>query len=692
MIHQTCQTCQTCQIGRIGRISASIILLWVLPICAAPKNKGKQSAWAVDGAPYRVALQAGDAPAAPEAGWEIRLPDFGAGRGDMRDVVLLDRDGKEIALDPVWRGPGRTLLALAESMPEGQTAATLYFGGNTSRRLQSWSAKRSLLLEIRRLPAGANVATFGGWQAAWKKSGLVDGAAFVPLIFHGDNPFGEAGHFLSRYSGLLKTGDGGTLRFYTLSDDVSYVMIDGRAALKWQGTHPPPLDPEQVPVANVRVPKGTVSVEYCHAAVEPPAAMVLGWEQGGKLGNVPPEAWVHPGQVKAGLIESHDGAPVPLGLLEAERYLGYGDEWYVRVKGGVANPGEGWQVEWLWPDGHVDQGPGIRRLWMSLEPVRLTLRLRNGTRVIEGRSVLVIPRDMQAASVNREKQLAEFTGLLEQEDPAVLGEPALRAGFVLANAFLPPAAAARWAEAWLAVAQPAQGPWVTAMTLAIRETAKRDPQAALSKLAGLPAPARTALGRQAGLLELELRVFGLNDPQVAGLVARLRKSGDQALASMALIRLGDYHLRNGRIDEAARCFAEAVPGHAAMAGKAPVIDRSHSLAIEDLVTGNHLDDARAKLDEWERQRPAAKIEGDQLLWRARVMFLAGEWHRALQDLETSLKIRPRAPEEIDVLFWQARTLYELGRKNEARKIWNSLVRDYPKHERAEAAKLWTAKP
>jgi TolA-binding protein len=92
-----------------------------------------------------------------------------------------------------------------------------------------------------------------------------------------------------------------------------------------------------------------------------------------------------------------------------------------------------------------------------------------------------------------------------------------------------------------------------------------------------------------------------------------------------------------------------------------------------------------------RERPAAKIEGDQLLWRARVMFLAGEWNRALQDLETSLRIRPGSPEEIDVLFWQGRALYELGRKEEARKIWNSLMKDYPKHERAEAAKQWAEK-
>ena len=139
----------------------------------------------------------------------------------------------------------------------------------------------------------------------------------------------------------VKTGDGGDMKFYTLSDDVSYVTIDGRSALKWQQNHPPPLDPTKVPVAKVRVPKGFASVEYCHAAAEAPGAMVLGWEKGGKLGNVPPEAWVHPGKVKAGAIEAKDGAPVPLPELEAERYLGYGGEWYVSVKGVLANVGRG---------------------------------------------------------------------------------------------------------------------------------------------------------------------------------------------------------------------------------------------------------------------------------------------------------------------------------------------------------------
>lgn len=673
------------------RLSHLLLLVSALgTAAAAPKADGVK--WAVTGAPYRVTLDADGGPEFPETGWEIRLPDFGAGRADMRDVVLLDEGGKEIALDPVWRGPGQTLLLLAETMPAEGAKATLYFGGTSSLRMKSWTAKRSLLLETRRMPAGANPTTFAGWQEAWKKSPAVDGAAFVPLIFHGNNPFGDSARFLSRYTGQLKTKDGGDLKFYTLSDDVSYVTVNGRPVLKWQKNQPPPLDPRQVPVATVRVAKGSTAVDYCHAAVDPPGAMVLGWELGGKLGNVPPEAWLHPGRVKSAAFESADAAPVPLPTLTAERYLGYGGEWHVSVKGTIVPPGDGWQAEWLWPDGHVEQGAEIRRWWPSLDPIRVVLRLRNGQRTTEGRRTLLVPRDLEAASVNNPGQLADFLSLLDKEDPATLPEPARKAGFILARDFLPSATATKWAEAWLASAKPEGAPWVAAMTLVIREAARSDPKAALSRLTGLPAPARAALGGAADLLELDLRVFYLKDPVTTALAARLGKSGDRNLARMAKIRLGDYYLLMGRTDDAVKCFTEAVPDQQEAERKAPVIDRAHSLAIEDLIQAKHLDEARAKLDSWERQRPLARIEGDQLLWRARVMFLAEEWQRSLLDLETSLKLRPGSPEEIDVRFWQGRTLYELGRKDEARKIWKALIEDYPKHERAEAAKQWSAKP
>jgi tetratricopeptide (TPR) repeat protein len=554
--------------------------------------------------------------------------------------------------------------------------------------MKSWSASRSLLLETRRMPSGARITTFAGWQDAWRKSKSVDGAAFVPLVFHGGNPFGDENRYLSRYTGVIKTGDGGERKFYTLSDDVSYVSIDGRPVLKWQENHPPPLDPLKVPCESVRVNKGLAKVDYCHAVVDAPGAMVLGWEQGGKLGNVPPDAWVHPGKVRADAFESADGAPVPMAYLEAESYVGFAGEWYVKVRASIADPGKDWQVEWLWPDGRVDRGIEVRRLWMSLDPLRVAMRLRNGARGIEGRRVLIIPREMHADSVNNPEQMAGFLDLLEKEDPSALSESARKAGFILARNFLTRTAAARWAEAWLAVAKkPDGGHWTAAMEMAIRETAKTDPKAALARLGGLSDEHRKALGREADLLELDIRVFRLNDPLVVGLASRLEKSGDKLLARMARIRLGDYQLLNGRIEDAARCFPDSNAD-----GKAPVIDRARSLAIEELVNGKHLDEAITRLGEWETERPMAKIEGDQLLWRARVSFLAGDYERALQDLETCLKVRPGSPEEIEVRFWQGRALYELGRKDGARETWNALMKDYPKHERAEAAKLWVEKP
>ncbi|MEN9975677.1 MAG: hypothetical protein RLZZ282_1683, partial [Verrucomicrobiota bacterium] len=75
---------------------------WPIVTLAGPNDKPSPTDWAVQGAPYRVVLLADTPPVTPEAGWEICLPDFGAGRCDMRDVVLLDSNGKEIPLDPIW--------------------------------------------------------------------------------------------------------------------------------------------------------------------------------------------------------------------------------------------------------------------------------------------------------------------------------------------------------------------------------------------------------------------------------------------------------------------------------------------------------------------------------------------------------------------------------------------------------------
>lgn len=651
-----------------------------------------RAAWGVKDAPYRVAVHADAPPDIPEAGWQIRLPDFAAGRGDLRDVVLIDAQGKTIGLDPIWCGAGRAMLLLAESMPAADAPAHLYFGGKAARTGKAWAARRSLMLETRRMPAGCRIGTRADWLEAWNKSRAIDGVGFVPTIFHGDNPYGDPDHFLSRYTGLLKSPDGGERKFYTLSNDVSYVTVDGRVLLQWQKNEPPPLAPDKVPLARVNLPAGFAPVDYGHAAVEAPGAMVLGWDRGGKLDTVPADAWVHPGRVAVGAIESADGAPVPIAEVTVDQYLGFADHWYFSVRAGIPNPPEPWKVEWVWPDGRIDSGAECRRLRMTAEPVPMIVRLRDGPRIIEGKRLLVIPRAIEAASINNDRQLAGFLDLLAKEDPTALPEVPRKAGYLLARAFLPSRDAARWAEEWLKLAKPQDPLWPQAMTGVIRESARNNPRAALARLMAMPPAERAALGREAGMLELDITIFLIDDPSAVAIAGRMAAGGDPQLAQWAKIRLGDYHLLHGKVEDAARCFADASATDPATLAKAPVIDRSHALAIAALVDGKFRDEARAKLAAWERLRPAALIEGDLLLWRARVHILDGDGKRALQDLETSLRVRPGSSEELDLRFWQGRALYELGRKDEARKIWNTLAKDYPKHERAGEAKSWAEKP
>jgi len=270
------------------------------------KDKGKPD-WDVADAPWRMKVQAAEEPGKKGCGWRIEVPDFGACRGDLEDLVLLGPNRREIALDVVWHGAGRKLVLLAEALPAEGKEAVLYFGGGKPRAFRRWAAERSLVLETRRLPEGADVTTFHGWQEAWRKSPAVDGADCVPSIYAGENPFGASRKFLSRYTGWLKVPKQGGYSFYTLSRERSWVMIDGTAALAWTKTDPPPLDPRQVPVKEVSLREGFARVEYCHAVGDrEDPSMVLGWNrgEGGKLVTIPPPAWVRPGTVKAGAIES----------------------------------------------------------------------------------------------------------------------------------------------------------------------------------------------------------------------------------------------------------------------------------------------------------------------------------------------------------------------------------------------------
>ena len=75
-----------------------------------------------------------------------------------------------------------------------------------------------------------------------------------------------------------------------------------------------------------------------------------------------------------------------------------------------------------------------------------------------------------------------------------------------------------------------------------------------------------------------------------------------------------------------------------------------------------------------------QIQYGFLLLRSRVLTMYGRWREALAELDAYAATHPDSPYQIDVDFYRARSLRELGKKEEARKIWQDIVKNYPKSE------------
>ncbi len=116
------------------------------------------------------------------------------------------------------------------------------------------------------------------------------------------------------------------------------------------------------------------------------------------------------------------------------------------------------------------------------------------------------------------------------------------------------------------------------------------------------------------------------------------------------------------------------------------------MTIRDMIDNEYSHEADAKLREWELNHPMAKLTTDFLLLRSRVLMLFGRWREARGELEAFAATHPDSPYQIEADYYRARALFELGGKEEARKIWLDLARQYPRHELANPSREWAAKP
>ena len=649
--------------------------------------------WACVGSPYRATIFLREAPLNPESGVLIELPEFGATRPDLEDLLLTDAAGTPQPLAKIRRVEGETILLLAHSLAEGKPYH-LYFGGEIPKISPGWQPKISLLMETRRLPPGAQFGSWTEMQNTWQQAGQRDGAGFVGTIFHGGNPFGPGSDYVTHYTGWLRTSGLGELLLYTLSSDASFVLINDNFEFAWPGTHEPWANEKNIHSKLVKPVGDFIKVDYYHAKIGSElAGSVLGWRKNGKLETIPANAWLHSGSATLQNIENRLGQPVPLPSVEALSVIGYGNQWYEEMRFSLSKPlPSGWSAQWEFEDGATIPGSDIRRILVGNSPQTVVLKLRGSSSEVRGLRRFFFSPEMHAASVNIPADVERYSGLLAAENPEKLSPAYLEASLRLLFDFEDESRAAPFAKAWLLAYKPdPRNPlWFPATEIHMRSLAHHDPRKAIEMLHGMDSTARNLHARELAILELELLVLELKDESVPDACKRISVTFPNTdIDLLARICIGDYYRLTERLKEAAEQYqsVEKSIGDESGEGKLPAQERAYSISISTLLQKGRKAEASQKLTEWELRHPKTKLESDFLLLRGRLLAQQGRWTEGLMELDSFKKVQSGSPWVIDADYYRAGCLEGLGRKEEARTIWASITKDYPKHELAPSAAL-----
>jgi tetratricopeptide (TPR) repeat protein len=671
------------KLRRAGWIAAGFAVVAGAAGIAAPKD------WRVPDAPHRAVVRLEKAPESAESGILIELPETGAAREDLRDLVLVDAAGAPQPLSRVYRAPGQNILLLARSMTPG-TDYHLYFGGNRARISPDWQPKVGLMVETRRMAEAEVPRDFAAMEALWRRSEDSDGAGFISGLNLTQNPFGHSNGFVTRITGYLKPPPGrDSAVLHTLSSDASFVAVNGRLALEWPGRHSWKIAPSQLRTAEVEFDGAPVKVEYYHAKGNDgqSAVMFLGWRDGGPVA-IPPKQWLHPGSVSLGPIESADGRPFPVPELRARSYFGFEGQWLFEVEYRLREDlPEGWNVTWLFDDGGSSAKPSGRRVFVSHAKQRARVRLVRGAESVEAAATVTFPDGLPNVGVRDRKEIASYAAAMEAEPAENLSRRTLKGYLTLLVQYGSDPQIARFAAPWLAADRRFEDP-ITAKVFAASfyAAAERDPAGAAAALKAVDGGVRQRFAAEFALLEADLSAFYLKDPGAPQRVGGAAFGfGESDTARWLRIRAGDAYRVLGMVPQATEAYRAAAPGRGDDR-KTPAQDQAYSLAVADLLADGFRDETLAKLREWELRHPAAKLETDFLLLRAKVLMRFGRWKQAETELDSFLKIRPETPYEVDVDFLRARIWSKTGRAAEARAAWKALASKYPNHPLAEEAR------
>ena len=149
-------------------------------------------------------------------------------------IRVFTDDGTAIGCDLLWTAPGEPETLLFDSS-SGAKRYKAYVGSNWPA-LHLPDAKSGVWLESRE-GNGKTINNLTDMLQAWNQSSNVLGRALLPGIFEGGNRFGPQGNLFMHMRGWFEAAVPEHLQLAVISDDATFVLVDGKEVVEWPGLH-----------------------------------------------------------------------------------------------------------------------------------------------------------------------------------------------------------------------------------------------------------------------------------------------------------------------------------------------------------------------------------------------------------------------------------------------------------------------
>ncbi|MBI3986827.1 MAG: hypothetical protein HY343_07910 [Lentisphaerae bacterium] len=234
--------------------------------------------WQVNATPVRFFLQKNEkSPWPAEVGTAAICGLFPTGGL----IGVVTRGGKAVPSKVLWAAEGEPLKILFDTSDHEQAYDVVVGLEPASNAVPDWEPRAGLVLETRDY-AEWPLDTLAQMQDAWGKGRQVFGRSLVPKIFDGIHHHGPSQNFMGRYTGAFWVGNAGAYAFATLSDNSSFLLIDGKPVAEWPGTHNLHGGRRGEHHGQAQLQAGTHSLEYFCVQKAAPAVAAVAWKRPGQ--------------------------------------------------------------------------------------------------------------------------------------------------------------------------------------------------------------------------------------------------------------------------------------------------------------------------------------------------------------------------------------------------------------------------